>query len=172
MRARNGDEAGFLELWRALQPRLLRYLRVLGCANPGYRAGETWLEVVTKLHEFSGGEEDFRRWLFAIGRQRAIQSTPASPQGHRRAAWRVAGSGVEGQVLQTLSARHASALLSRLSPDQAEAVALRALAGPRSGIYRTSEQRWPCSGRMRIRFRSQRGRAAPLRRPLAMSPAR
>jgi RNA polymerase sigma-70 factor, ECF subfamily len=129
LRARTGDEAGFLELWRALQPRLLRYLQVLGCANPGYLAGETWLQVVTKLPEFSGGEEDFRRWLFAIGRQRAIQFTPASPQGYRRAAQRVASTGVEGQVRQTLSARHALALLRRLSPDQAEAVALRALAG-------------------------------------------
>src|ERR1017187_8343410 len=28
-RARSGDEAGFLQLWRELHPRLLRYLRVL-----------------------------------------------------------------------------------------------------------------------------------------------
>ena len=33
-RASNGDEAGFLELWRALQPRLLRFLQVVGCDDP------------------------------------------------------------------------------------------------------------------------------------------
>ena len=30
-RARSGDETGFLLLWEALHPRLLRYLQVLGC---------------------------------------------------------------------------------------------------------------------------------------------
>ena len=43
-RARSGDETGFLVLWDELQPRLLRYLQVLGCddvmtspARPGCR---------------------------------------------------------------------------------------------------------------------------------------
>ena len=39
--AQAGDEAGFLELWRQLQPRLLRYLRVLGCPDADDVASET-----------------------------------------------------------------------------------------------------------------------------------
>ena len=66
-RARSGDEAGFLELWRALQPRLLRYLRVLSCGDAEDVASETWLQVVRDLHRFSGSEDDFRRWLFTVG---------------------------------------------------------------------------------------------------------
>jgi len=133
-RASAGDEAAFLELWRALQPRLLRFLRVVGCQDPDDVASETWLQVVRDLHKFSGGEDEFRRWLFAIGRHRAIDAARARS---RRPASPVA-SGldmladaqlVEDQVLDGMSVDGATALLSRLSKDQAEAVALRVIAG-------------------------------------------
>jgi RNA polymerase sigma-70 factor, ECF subfamily len=133
-RASRGDEAGFLELWRALQPRLLRFLRVVGCDDPDDVASETWLQVVRDLHRFSGGEEDFRRWLFTIGRHRAVDAARARA---RRPAG-AASSGldiladtqmVEDQVLDGLSIQGAVGLLSRLSRDQAEAVALRVIAG-------------------------------------------
>lgn len=129
-----GDEAGFLALWRALQPRLLRFLRVIGCDDPDDVASETWLQVVRDLHKFSGGEEDFRRWLFTIARHRAIDAARARS---RRPAEPVS-SGleiladsqlVEDQVLDGLSVRGAVALLADLSRDQAEAVALRVIAG-------------------------------------------
>jgi RNA polymerase sigma-70 factor (ECF subfamily) len=133
-RASGGDEAGFLELWRALQPRLLRFLRVVGCDDPDDVASETWLQVVRDLHRFSGGEEDFRRWLFTIGRHRAVDAARARS---RRPAGAV-NSGldlladtqlVEDQVLDGMSVQGAVALLSGLSRDQAEAVALRVIAG-------------------------------------------
>jgi RNA polymerase sigma-70 factor, ECF subfamily len=133
-RASRGDEAGFLELWRALQPRLLRFLRVVGCDDPDDVASETWLQVVRDLHRFSGGEEDFRRWLFTIGRHRAVDAARARS---RRPAGSV-NSGldlladtqlVEDQVLEGMSVQGAVALLAQLSRDQAEAVALRVIAG-------------------------------------------
>jgi len=133
-RASTGDEAGFLELWRALQPRLLRFLRVVGCDDPDDIASETWLQVVRDLHRFSGGEEDFRRWLFTIARHRAVDAARARS---RRPAAPVAGGldiladrqQVEDQVLDGMSVQGAIALLARLSKDQAEAVALRVIAG-------------------------------------------
>jgi RNA polymerase sigma-70 factor, ECF subfamily len=133
-RASMGDEAGFLALWRALQPRLLRFLRVIGCDDPDDVASETWLQVVRDLPKFSGGEEDFRRWLFTIGRHRAIDAARARS---RRPAEPVS-SGleiladshlVEDQVLDGMSVQGAVALLAGLSRDQAEAVALRVIAG-------------------------------------------
>jgi RNA polymerase sigma-70 factor, ECF subfamily len=133
-RASAGDEAGFLELWRALQPRLLRFLRVLGCEDPDDVASETWLQVVRDLRSFAGGEQDFRRWLFTIARHRAIDAARA--RSRRPAAAVSTGldilpdvQAVEDQVLDVLSARQAVAMLSVLSPDQAEAVALRVIAG-------------------------------------------
>ena len=133
-RAQSGDEAGFLELWRQLQPRLLRYLRVLNCADADDVASETWLAVVRDLPRFRGGEEDFRRWLFTIGRHRAIDDArarlrrPAIPMPETIAA--VADEDlVEDQVLHLLSVKRAVSLLGTLPADQAEAVALRVLAG-------------------------------------------
>jgi RNA polymerase sigma-70 factor (ECF subfamily) len=135
-RARSGDEAGFLDLWRQLQPRLLRYLRVLSCDDADDVASETWLQVVRDLHKFKGGgEEDFRRWLFAVGRHRAIDAARA--RGRRRTSPMPADGLdlladdqlVEDQVLDGMSVRTAIALLAGLSRDQAEAVALRVIAG-------------------------------------------
>jgi RNA polymerase sigma-70 factor, ECF subfamily len=132
-RAQSGDEAGFLELWRQLQPRLLRFLRALNCDDPDDVASETWLQVVRDLPRFSGGEEDFRRWLFTVGRHRAIdhararQRRPSIPVAQLPA---VADEDlVEDQVLHAMSARKAVGLLAALPADQAEAVALRVLAG-------------------------------------------
>src|SRR6202035_1213630 len=132
--ARSGDEGGFLELWQSLQPPLLRYLRVLRCADPDDVASETWLQVVRDLHKLKGGENDFRRWLFTIGRHRAIDLarsdsrhpvTPAAAGLEHLADEQT----VEEQVLDSIVTRKALALLSDLSPDQAEAVALRVIAG-------------------------------------------
>jgi len=136
--ARLGDEAGFLRLWRALQPRLLRYLLVLGCADADDIASETWLQVVRDLPGFIGGEPEFRGWLFTIGRHRAIDAArararrPASPMDPTDPAVEATladDQQVEQQVIDGMSTAAAVRLLSRLSPDQAEAVALRVLAG-------------------------------------------
>jgi len=133
-RARSGDEAGFLELWRSLQPRLLRYPRVLGCDDPDDVASETWLQVVRDLSRFSGDEDDFRHWLFTVGRHRAIDAARARIR--RRASPVADGLDgladrqmVEDQVLDGLSVRKAIGMLVGLSQDQAEAVALRVIAG-------------------------------------------
>jgi RNA polymerase sigma-70 factor, ECF subfamily len=133
-RARSGDEAGFLELWRALQPRLLRYLRVLSCGDAEDVASETWLQVVRDLHRFSGSEDDFRRWLFTVGRHRAIDSARARIRRPVAALPPDAEllpdrQQVEDQVLDGLSVGAAIDLLAALPPDQAEAVALRVIAG-------------------------------------------
>jgi RNA polymerase sigma-70 factor, ECF subfamily len=133
-RTRSGDEAAFLGLWRSLQPPLLRYLRVLGCDDPDDVASETWLQVVRDLPRFDGDDEDFRRWVFTVGRHRAIDAARARI---RRRVSPVAdgldsladGQTVEDQVFDGMSVRKAIAMLAGLSQDQAEAVALRVIAG-------------------------------------------
>lgn len=144
VRARAGDEAGFLRLWRELHPRLLRYLRVLSRDDADDVASETWLQVVRDLHRFDGGEDDFRRWLFTIGRHRAVDAGRARARSRSRlvsadvssvADQQVAGKHltgnylVENQVLDGMSTRQAVSLVAELSRDQAEAVALRIIAG-------------------------------------------
>jgi RNA polymerase sigma-70 factor (ECF subfamily) len=133
-RAQSGDEAGFLDLWRHLQPRLLRYLQVLNCEDADDVASETWLQVIRDLPKFKGSEDDFRRWLFTIGRHRAIDAARA--RRRRPTVPMTAGVDalvdddmVEDQVLHSLSVANAVRLLAALPADQADVVALRVLAG-------------------------------------------
>ncbi len=133
-RARSGDEAGFLQLWRELHPRLLRYLRVLSRDDADDAASETWLQVVRDLHRFDGGAEDFRCWMFTIGRHRAVDAARARVRVRDRLTAADVDSVaddhlVENQVLDYLSTRHAVTLVAELSRDQAEAVVLRIIAG-------------------------------------------
>jgi RNA polymerase sigma-70 factor (ECF subfamily) len=136
-RARSGDEAGFLHLWEVLHPRLLRYLQVLGCDDVDDVASETWLQVVRDLRKFKkGGADEFRAWLFTIGRHRAIDAARSRTRFRDKVLAGEAvphqvtpGNPVEDEVLQGLSTRQAVALVAGLSKDQAEVVALRVIAG-------------------------------------------
>jgi RNA polymerase sigma-70 factor, ECF subfamily len=132
-RARSGDEAAFLRLWDHLHPRLLRYLHVLGCDEADDVASETWLQAVRDLNRFDGGADDFRGWLFAIGRHRAVDASRARIRSRRRlmtaAVPVVEPSPVEDEVLDGLSTKQAVTLVAGLSRDQAEVVALRIIAG-------------------------------------------
>ena len=137
IKARAGDEAGFLVLWDALQPRLLRYLQVIGGDDVDDVAGETWLQVVRDLPKFKKDSADeFRAWLFTIGRHRAIDAA----RSRRRFRDKVlaaapapspvtSGNPVEDEVFHELSTRQAVAMVAGLSKDQAEVVALRVIAG-------------------------------------------
>ena len=133
-RARSGDETAFLRLWEQLHPRLLRYLRVLGCDEADDVASETWLQAVRDLGRFDGGAGDFRCWLFTIGRHRAVDASRTRTRSRLRlltaaAVPRAEHNPVEDEVLDGLSTRQAVALVAGLSRDQAEAVALRIIAG-------------------------------------------
>jgi RNA polymerase sigma-70 factor (ECF subfamily) len=136
-RAMSGDESGFLVLFDALQPRLLRYLTVIGCDDVDDVAGETWLHVVKDLPKFrKGGADEFRAWLFTIGRHRAIDAARSRTRLRDRMDTVEAvtqsvmtGNPVEDEVLYGLSTRQAVALVAALSRDQAEVVALRVIAG-------------------------------------------
>jgi RNA polymerase sigma-70 factor (ECF subfamily) len=134
-RARRGDEAGFLVLYRTWQPRLLRYLRIREGDAADDLAGETWLQVVRDLPRFSGASEDFGRWLFTIARNRAIDA------GRRTARAPVLlvedvtelydepTAAVDEQLTEQLSTARAIAIVRSLPAAQADMVGLRVLAG-------------------------------------------
>lgn len=135
-RARAGDESGFLELWRELQPRLLRYLRVQG--NEAYEdiAAETWLQIVRDLPNFIGTADGFRGWLFTIARHRAIDAAraraarPAVPVSDISAAGATASArSAEAEAMELISTDEAISMVASLPAEQAEMVALRVIAG-------------------------------------------
>lgn len=134
-RAQAGDERGFVELWRALQPRLLRYLRIAIGEPAEDVAAETWLQVVRDLPRFRGDGPRFRAWLFVVARNRAVDQA-------RQAGRRLEVSTDNTDLLDTpadsdtaldamtwLDTERALAMIAALPRDQAEAVALRVIAG-------------------------------------------
>ena len=137
IKARAGDEAGFLVLWDALQPRLLRYLQVIGCDDVDDVAGETWLQAIRDLAAFKKDSADeFRAWLFTIARHRAIDAARSRQRFRDKvlaadpfAPTVTMANPVEDEALTQISTRRAVALVAQLPPDQAEVVALRVIAG-------------------------------------------
>jgi RNA polymerase sigma-70 factor, ECF subfamily len=134
-RAQAGDELGFVELWRALQPRLLRYLRIAIGEPAEDVAAETWFQVVRDLPDFRGDGPKFRAWLFVVARNRAVDQ---ARQAGRRLEVSTeltdlldtpAGSDTALEALTWLDTERALAVIATLPRDQAEAVALRVIAG-------------------------------------------
>ena len=70
--AAGGDEEAFGRLWHDLQPRLLRYFRVVSPAAAEDLASETWLGVVRGIDRFEGNEPAFRAWVFTIARHEVL----------------------------------------------------------------------------------------------------
>ena len=126
--ARNGDPHGFAQLWRGLQPALLRYLRVVVGDHAEDAASETWLQVIRDLDHFQGDLGAFRGWLFRIARHRALdecrrrRATPV--EDVERTAPDAATLAIEGE-----GTGWALRVIATLPADQAEAVMLRIVAG-------------------------------------------
>ena len=131
-----GDEAGFAHLWRALNPSLLRYLRVVAGDAAEDVASETWLQTVRDLHTFAGDLPAFRVWLFRVARNRGIDEL-------RRAARRredprepmvdeadlLPGQDAASEAMERWETEWALSMIASLPRDQAEAVMLRVVAG-------------------------------------------
>lgn len=136
----SGEHWALTELFRAYQPRLLRYLRAQEPSVADDLASEVWVSVARQMGRFAGDEAGFRAWLFTIGRYRLIE--------HRRKAARrrtdpmpldlldaaIDERTLDGDpalmVLDQLGVREAiDRLVADLSPDQAEAVLLRVVGG-------------------------------------------
>jgi RNA polymerase sigma-70 factor (ECF subfamily) len=133
--ARAGDEAAFVELFRAVQPTLLRYLTTLGGPLGEDAAAETWVSVVKGLSRFSGDEAGWRAWVFTIGHarlrdaQRRSYRDPVPVDAHAELADAPDGVDVAASVDELMTTEAALRLVGRLPRDQAAAVLLRHVAG-------------------------------------------
>jgi RNA polymerase sigma-70 factor (ECF subfamily) len=138
--AKAGDERAVGALFDELQPPLLAYLRWREPRAAEDLAGEVWLAVAKGLRAFSGDEDAFRAWVFAIARRRVADlrrrslkhpATPVAPE--LLPALAVPGESAgdpAATAAERSEAEAALALLRRhLSPDQAEVVVLRVLTG-------------------------------------------
>ena len=131
--ARNGDPHGFALLWRALQPALLRYLRVVIGQHAEDAASETWLQVIRDLDHFDGDLGSFRGWLFRIARHRALDERRRrqrlSTTGSTASVDTPTTTDASTAVLDGEGTDWALRIIATLPADQAEAVMLRIVAG-------------------------------------------
>ncbi|MEH1123782.1 RNA polymerase sigma factor [Micromonospora sp. CPCC 206061] len=130
-----GDAAAFAVLWRALQPALLRYLRVIVDEAAEDVASETWLQAARDLRSFAGEPPAFRVWLFRIARHRAIDERrrarrrPEEPQDLTDQDLAASAPDAAAEVIQRSDTDWALSVIASLPKDQAEAVTLRVVAG-------------------------------------------
>jgi RNA polymerase sigma-70 factor (ECF subfamily) len=158
-RAQRGDEESFRELYRAVSPGLLRYLRVLVGDEGEDVASEAWLQIARDLDKFRGTADGFRGWCATIGRNRAMdhlrrrQSRPvAADTGVEILTDLPAPDDTAGAAIESAEGNAALALIATLPRDQAEAVMLRVIVGldaeaaaevlgKRAGAVRTAAHR-------------------------------
>ncbi|WP_349307838.1 MULTISPECIES: RNA polymerase sigma factor [unclassified Streptomyces] len=134
--AQEGDDAAFREVYRAIHPQLLQYVRTLvGPADAEDVASEAWLQIARDLPAFRGEGDAVRGWAARIARNRALD--------HLRACSRrpVAGAGIDvllhmpartdtaGEALDAVATDRALAAIASLPREQAEAVLLRVVMG-------------------------------------------
>jgi RNA polymerase sigma-70 factor (ECF subfamily) len=126
--ALRGDKHGFALLWRALQPGVLRYLRVLAGEHAEDAASETWLQVIRDLHRFQGDVPAFRGWLFRIARHRGLDERRRQ---RRPTVCAAPGTSADAatMALEGDGTTRALQIIATLPTEQAEAVMLRVVAG-------------------------------------------
>jgi RNA polymerase sigma-70 factor (ECF subfamily) len=135
LRAQRGDEDSFRVVYRAVQPGLLRYLRVLVGDDAEDVASETWLHIARDLDSFRGDSDGFRAWAATIARHRAMdhlrrqRRRPGLSLPIEQLTDRPADDDTAGSALDALSTDTALGLIARLPRDQAEAVLLRVVMG-------------------------------------------
>ena len=130
--AQHGDEAAFTQLFRALNPGVLRYLRVLAGASPAEDlAAETWVAALRNFATFTGDERALRAWLLTIARARwvdAVRALNRRPEVVTDRTPEVAAADDVHEIVEAqMSTDLALELIGRLPPDQAEVIALRVI---------------------------------------------
>ena len=137
--AGRGEHWALTQLFRAYQPPLLRYLRAQAPDAADDLASEVWICAARGLAHFTGEEPAFRGWLFTIARRRLIDhrrrtarqrtEVVASDRLDAAVEWGPDGDPASA-VLDRFSAQGAiDELIAELTPEQAEAVLLRVVAG-------------------------------------------
>jgi RNA polymerase sigma-70 factor (ECF subfamily) len=179
--ARDGDEAAFSRIFRAVQPGLLRYLSALVGADAEDVASEAWAHACRDLEKFRGDMDGFRAWVATIARRRAIDHLrargrrPFDPVPVEQLPERAAGECTDDLALESVATSAAMAAITSLPKDQAEAVLLRVVLGldaqtagrvlgKRAGAVRAAAFRG--LNNLAARIEADRARAGPPRNPI------
>jgi RNA polymerase sigma-70 factor (ECF subfamily) len=129
--AQAGGEWAYERLYRSLAPAVAGYLRVQGAAEPDDLTSEVFERAFSALGRFSGGEAQFRSWVFTIAHHRL---TDERRRAARRPVWadgevpEAAAGDVEDEADRRLATERVRRLCDGLAPDQRDVLLLRMLA--------------------------------------------
>lgn len=130
--ARLGQPWALTALFRSYAGPVAGYVRARSPAEPDDLVSEIFHSVFTSLDRFSGGEADFRGWLFTIAqrriaddlrkRSRQVPTTAYAPEQDTRQV-----PSAEQGGLDRMGEQWVRAVLDQLVPDQREVLLLRIL---------------------------------------------
>lgn len=130
--ARAGAEWAWRDLYAALAPGVLGFLRARGAPDPEDVAGEAFVQVVRDLPRFEGDWNGFRAWVYSIARNRMLDSRrrlvrrPEHPVAEHAEGSEPTGD-VNEDALARLDLERVTAILGELSPDQRDVLLLRVI---------------------------------------------
>jgi RNA polymerase sigma-70 factor, ECF subfamily len=135
-RAKAGDEAAFAELFRHVQPLMLRYLSSVAATDMvDDVASDAWVSVIRALDTFDDDLGGFTGWVLTMARRRWIDELRRRTRRHEVLGFSESVADVpspttvEGEIADRLGGDAAIGMLRTLPPDQAEVVMLRAISG-------------------------------------------
>ena len=129
--AREDVPWAYTSLFRALARPVAGYLRAQGAREPDDLTNEVFLRAFRSLATFTGGEGDFRAWLFTIARnclRNDWRRESRRPTLVLAAPGDGPGGDTEEDALLALGTDRVHAVLATLAPDQREVLLLRVLA--------------------------------------------
>ena len=129
--AQAGGEWAFERLYRSLAPAVAGYLRVQGAAEPDDLTSEVFERAFSNIGGFTGGEAQFRSWVFTIAHHRLTDERRRAGRRPMRADGDVperASGDVEEEALRRVATERVRVLCEGLAPDQRDVLLLRMLA--------------------------------------------
>lgn len=133
--ARSGAEWAWAALYRDLAPAVHGYLRARAVPDAEDALGEVFIQVVRHIGGFEGSEADFRAWVFAIARNRAIDEARRRDRrpvnfvdGPTLVALGAQGDSEE-EAVASLTRQEVRQVLDKLTSDQRDVLLLRFYGG-------------------------------------------
>jgi RNA polymerase sigma-70 factor (ECF subfamily) len=129
-RAQGGDRAAYGELWRRYSPAVAGFARAKRSKDPDDLTSETFLSLFRGLDRFTGGESEFRGYLFTIARRRLVDELRSQSRRPTPLLWTEDGDlrtceSAEEHALSDLRVRDLRRMIDSLGPDQRDVLLLR-----------------------------------------------
>jgi RNA polymerase sigma-70 factor (ECF subfamily) len=128
--AKAGSELAWAALYGQLAGPVIGYLAARGAQDPEDLAAEAFLQIARNIASFEGDEASFRSWVFVIAHRRLIDMRRANGRRPQQTALPdhsndYAGGDVEAEAIDNLVTAELMAVLSGLTDNQRDVLALR-----------------------------------------------